>query len=208
MKMKRVRRLASRLRSRVSKAIPLTREEQDSKSPPALIPPEIALPYSWVLTNRLALGPMPAGESHWQQLEEAGLRARFSCCYPHELTAAQPPEHWLCDAYSLPDHRRQEKLTVASLSEALARAHALFLQGLPVYLHCMAGIERSPLIAVGLLAIHRQQSLFDALEWVRRCHPASRPIYSQLELLEQVLSSWQRRDQLEADSMSSEKQAS
>jgi hypothetical protein len=51
----------------------------------------------------------------------------------------------------------------------------------------MAGIERSPLIAVGLTASERNLSLFDALDWVRRCHPAALPIVTHLELLERLL---------------------
>jgi hypothetical protein len=161
---------------------------QDSAPrPPSLIPPEWPLPYSWVLTNRLAVGPMPAGEAHWQQLEQAGLQSRFSCCYPHEEGAAPVPPHWLSAGVPLPDHRRQEPLDAARLAAALERAQQLLDQGRPVYLHCMAGIERSPLIAVGLTARARNLSLFDALDWVRRCHPAALPIVSHLELLERLL---------------------
>lgn len=153
----------------------------------SLIPPDRPLPYSWVLTNRLAVGPMPAGEAHWQQLEQAGLRARFSCCYPNEEGPAPVPPHWLSEGVPLPDHRRQETLDRARLALALESAQRLLDQGLPLYLHCMAGIERSPLIAVGLTARARNLSLFDALDWVRRCHPVALPIVAHLELLEQLL---------------------
>lgn len=151
------------------------------------IPADRPLPYSWILTGRLALGPMPAGAAHWQQLEQAGLRARFSCCYPHEEPSSALPAHWLSDGVSLPDHRLQEPLELQRLAEALDRAHQLLRHGPPVYLHCKAGIERSPLIAVGLTARERRLSLFDALDWVRRCHPAAVPIVAHLELLEQLL---------------------
>jgi hypothetical protein len=152
-----------------------------------LIPPDLPLPYSWVLTGRLALGPMPASASHWQQLEQAGLRARFSCCYPQELGPVPPPPHWHSDGVPLPDHRRQETLTQQRLVEAVVRAERLLQTGDPVYLHCMAGIERSPLLAVALTARQRDLSLFEALDWVRRCHPPALPIASQLALLEQLL---------------------
>jgi protein-tyrosine phosphatase len=130
---------------------------------------------------------MPRSLSHWQQLEDAGLRSRFSCCYPYEHEFEPIPSHWRSVQFSLPDHRRQEPLQLARLSEALDAAQSLFLESAPLYLHCMAGIERSPLIAVGLTARARQLSLFDALDWVRRCHPPSLPIYSHLDLMEQIL---------------------
>ena len=95
--------------------------------------------------------------------------------------------HWLSEGMPLPDHRRQEPLEQAHLAAALDRARRLLQQGSPLYLHCMAGIERSPLIAVGLTARERNLSLFDALDWVRRCHPIALPMVEHLELLERLL---------------------
>ena len=146
------------------------------------------LPYSWILTNQLAIGPRPLNSSQWQQLEEAGLRGRFSCCYQEEEAALPlPHQGWRSARVSLPDHRQQESLRIERLVEALTTADQLMEQGVPIYLHCLAGIERSPLIAVGLIARRRQIDIYAALDWVRRCHPAAQPIYSHLELLERIL---------------------
>jgi hypothetical protein len=162
---------------------------QPSKRRQRLSPmaPDQSLPYSWILTNRLALGPMPTSLLHWQQLEQAGLQSRFSCCYAEEETWEPIPSHWQSSGVSLPDHRRQEPLRHERLAEALAVAGALLAEDKPVYLHCMAGIERSPLVAIGLTARERNLDMHAALDWVRRCHPAASPIYDHLELLDQVL---------------------
>ncbi len=76
----------------------------------------------------------------------------------------------------------------ARLALALERAEALVVDAAPVYLHCMAGLERSPLLAVGLTARLRGIDMLAALAWVRRCHPMARPIYAHLVLLEGILS--------------------
>lgn len=152
-----------------------------------LIPPDQPLPYSWVLTGRLAVGPMPAGAAHWRQLEAAGLQARFSCCYPEEEGPVPTPPHWRSDRLPLPDHRSQEALDPARLAAALERAQGLLQDSAPLYLHCLAGVERSPLLAVGLTARERDLSLFEALDWVRRCHPAAQPLVAHLEVLERLL---------------------
>jgi hypothetical protein len=149
----------------------------------------LPLPYSWILTNLLAIGPMPRHSLHWQQLEDAGFRSRFSCCYIEENQFSPIPSHWLSENVSLPDHRQQEELTQERLNKALVRAHNLMTGGSPVYLHCLAGKERSSLMAVGLTAIQKNMDVFAALEWVRRCHPASTPIYEHLDLLDQTLRS-------------------
>lgn len=155
-------------------------------------PPEagaqpLPLPYSWILTNLLAIGPMPRHPSHWQQLEQAGFRSRFSCCYPNEEQLSPIPDHWRSESVGLPDHREQEDLLAERLNEALDRAEGLLQAEAPVYLHCFAGRERSSLMAVGLTARQRGMDVFEALDWVRRCHPAASPIYGHLDVLDQVL---------------------
>lgn len=154
---------------------------------PAEPPQDLPLPYSWVLTNLLAIGPMPRQLSHWEQLEKAGFRARFSCCYPEEELLSPVPPQWKSESVALPDHREQEELLPERLKLALDRAEALLLEQAPVYLHCFAGRERSALVAVGLTARQRGMDVFAALDWVRRCHPAASPIYGQLDVLDQIL---------------------
>jgi hypothetical protein len=145
------------------------------------------LPYSWILTQQLAIGPMPRIPAHWAVLEEAGLRGRFSCCYPEEEIFAPVPAHWKSTGVPLPDHRHQEILQRDRLISALDTAESMIRNGTPLYLHCLAGRERSSLMAVGLTARLRDIDIFAALDWVRRCHPASSPLYEHLEILEQAL---------------------
>lgn len=153
-----------------------------------LVPPDQPLPYSWVLTNTLAVGPLPSSEAHWQQLDAVGLRSRFSCCYPVEQAGLPPPPpHWSSGGSPLPDHREQEPLQAQQLALALEAAEQMMERSAPLYLHCLAGMQRSPLLAVGLAARQRNMPLLMALDWVRRCHPAATPLYSHLEVLEQVL---------------------
>jgi hypothetical protein len=140
-----------------------------------------------VLTDQLAIGPIPRSETHWRQLEAAGFRSRFSCCYPEEEAGLILPAGWRSDGVALPDHRQQEPMQEDRLALALSRAEALMLQAPPMYLHCMAGCERSPLIAVGLTVRRRQVDMLSALDWVRRCHPMAMPIYSHLVLLEALI---------------------
>ncbi len=149
---------------------------------------ERSLPCSWVLTGQLAIGPMPRSDRHWQQLEEAGFRSRFSCCYPEEESDLIVPPGWRSDRVSLPDHRQQEPLREERLALALARAEVLLIDAAPIYLHCMAGYERSPLLAVGLTARLRGIDPLAALAWVRRCHPMAMPIYDHLVMLDTLLS--------------------
>jgi len=148
---------------------------------------DLPLPYSWILANKLAVGPMPRTESHWRQLEEAGFQSRFSCCYPQEEIFAPVPDHWISRTLSLPDHREQENLQASVLGEALIVSENLIQANPPLYVHCYAGRERSSLIAVGLTARQKCLDVFTALDWVRRSHPIAAPLYTHLVILERVL---------------------
>jgi hypothetical protein len=163
------------------RAAPATASTAEPSAPP--------LPYSWILTNELAIGPMPAVSAHWRQLEDAGFRSRFSCCYPEEEAFSPVPSHWRSDSLALPDHRQQERLRPDRLLAAIDAAEALILERGPLYLHCFAGRERSPIVAIGLTARRRSIDVFAAIDWVRRCHPPAAPIYEQLDILEQLLRS-------------------
>lgn len=144
------------------------------------------LPYSWVISGSLAIGPMPRDATDWRQLELTGFRSRFSCCYLSE-EICPPPLQWTQATVSLPDHRRQEPLRPDRLQQALEQAEALVASQPATYLHCMAGLERSPLVATGLLARHHGIDVFEALQRIRLCHPRAMPLYSDLEVLAKVL---------------------
>jgi hypothetical protein len=145
------------------------------------------LQYSWILNHQLAIGPMPRRSFQWKQLEDAGFKTRFSCCYPQENVFAPIPNDWSSANIPLPDHRQQELLGIDKLTLALTTAEQLVLTSAPVYLHCFAGQERSSLLAVGLTSKFKKIDVFSALEWVRRCHPIASPSYEYLEMLEKIL---------------------
>lgn len=149
---------------------------------------ESPLFYNWIITNKLAIGPMPKTDSHWRQLEYEGFRNRFSCCYPYEHIFAPIPETWNTREISLPDHRAQSHLDKENLTYALTQAkEMILLYPGPLYLHCFAGQERSALIAIGLLCIIEKKDLFDSIAFVKECHKKAKPLYDHLDLLEQVL---------------------
>ena len=149
---------------------------------------EPALSFNWILTNKLAIGPMPRTNFHWEQLESEGFQNRFSCCYPYEHIFSPIPITWKSREVSLPDHRNQNPLEKELLITALTQAKEMLEDNLsPLYLHCFAGQERSALMAIGLVCLIEKKNLFDSLSFVRQCHKKAKPLYSHLDLLEQIL---------------------
>lgn len=149
---------------------------------------ESPLAYNWILTGRLAIGPMPKSIYQWKQLETEGFKKRFSCCYAEEHIFTPIPSNWISREVSLPDHRSQDLLTKGKLIHALQEVEEIYRDypG-PLYLHCFAGQERSVLVAIGLVCILERKDLYDSLAYVRHCHKQAKPLYTHLDLLEQVL---------------------
>lgn len=140
----------------------------------------------WLRTRRLAIGKIVSSPEQWQRLAELGVSSVFSCCDPAEGLWL-PPDHWPKANVPLPDHRNPDELDEAQLEKAVVSALELFQSHPALYLHCWAGLERSPLVAVGVLALAESIDFFDALAQVRAAHPQARPITAHLVVLEQIV---------------------
>ena len=143
---------------------------------------------SWLRTRRLAIGPIPQLPSHWLALRQQGVQSIFSCCEADE-GQWQPPQEWPQRRVPLPDHRQPNAMTSAMLDHAINAALDLYSTGEPLYLHCWAGKERSPLVAIGLLCRAESLNLFEALAQVRSQHPSAQPLIPHLLILESLLAS-------------------
>jgi protein-tyrosine phosphatase len=141
-----------------------------------------------VLRNQLAVGRAPRRPIHLDRLEQEGVRGVLSLCAVDE---APPPEdldrRFHCRRVVLPDHRTGRAPEPAELELALQHLAALLASG-PVYVHCVAGVERSPLICLAWLMRVRQLPLLDALDYLMQVHPGTGPLPEQLASLQELSS--------------------
>jgi predicted protein tyrosine phosphatase len=142
------------------------------------------LPVSWVLVNELAVGPAPLQDNHIEQLQEQSVKAVLSLCSTEEA----PPPAQLIQTFPhkrlvLPDHRTGRLPTSAELLEALSLLSTLHQQHGPVFVHCVAAVERSPLVCLGWLVKRHQLSPDAALDYLMQVHPRTNPLPGQLALL-------------------------
>jgi protein-tyrosine phosphatase len=86
----------------------------------------------------------------------------------------------------LPDHRAGRMPGAEELAQALAALAALRQQG-PVFVHCVAAMERSPLVCLAWLMRQRGLSPQRALDYLMQVHPGTSPLPGQLELLAQFV---------------------
>jgi hypothetical protein len=148
------------------------------------------LPFrlTWLLVDELAIGTAPSQPSHLDDLAEQGVAAVLSLCAAHEA----PAPVGLCGRFRLarvvlPDHHSPECLEPEALHQAVASLAILRAQG-PVFMHCVAAVERSPLVAIAWLMRTRGMALENALSYLQATHPGTSPLPRQLE----ALRTWQR----------------
>ena len=137
----------------------------------------------WVLVEELAIGPAPRADRHLDRLQEAGIKAVLSLCGPAE--AALPAglqERFAHQRCVLPDHRAGRLPQLSELEAALNSLGALHQQG-PVFVHCVAAMERSPLVCLAWLVSRHGQPPGRALDYLMQVHPGTNPLPGQLALL-------------------------
>jgi hypothetical protein len=141
----------------------------------------------WVLRGELAVGPAPLCPEHLMELEQRGIGAVLSLCSAEEW---QPPsgleQRFPWQRQPLPDHQSGRFPTREELEAALAAALQLQRQAGGLYVHCVASVERSPLLCMAWLMRHRGLSRLQALDYLMEVHPGTNPLGGQLSLLDQL----------------------
>ena len=138
----------------------------------------------WVLVDDLAIGPVPRASRHLDRLQEQGIKAVLSLCGTNEAPTAEGlTQRFEHRRVELPDHRAGRLPERAELQSALATLRELRLRG-PVFVHCVAAVERSPLVCMAWLVSNHGQSPQAALDYLMQVHPGTNPLPGQLQLLQ------------------------
>ena len=141
------------------------------------------LRIDWILNSELAIGKVPRNIKHLKQLKAAGISSILSLCdvqeYPIPNEIRNLFKH---QRVVLPDHRSERFPTIDELTEALNALDELKTFG-AVYVHCIAAIERSPLVCMAWLVKNKNISPDQALDYLMSKHPGTSPLPGQLNLL-------------------------
>ena len=138
----------------------------------------------WVLVDELAIGPAPRKQRHLDRLHELGIKAVLSLC---DCTEAEPPERFDQSFQTrrivLPDHRAGRMPSTKELETALENLRELLNHG-PVFVHCVAAMDRSPLVCLGWLVKEHRMNPDRALDYLMQQHPGTNPLPGQLKLIQ------------------------
>lgn len=143
---------------------------------------------SWVLRRQLCLGPAPRQLEDLQTLKEEGVLSVLSLCGEQEWQPLPQMADWFeWRRFPLPDHRSGRPPELAELIAGLELLADLMVLA-PVYVHCLAGMERSPLLLLAWLMQRRRLRLQQALDYLQQIHPGTSPLPEQLAVLKQLVS--------------------
>ena len=156
-----------------------------------LISMRIMLPskfnFDWVLIDELAVGPAPRKQHHVELLVSAGITGIMSLCSESEVPQPKISHDEIThQRIVLPDHSYNRELTVNEIRTTLRELKYLKSLG-PVFVHCKAGIERSPLICIAWLVTEKNLSLQSALDYLMQVHPGTNPLAKHLMRIEELL---------------------
>ena len=141
------------------------------------------LNFDWVLINKLAVGAFPKKELHFETLKNKKIKSILTLCDPLEgQISSKFQEEFNCSNYVLPDHRSNRFPEKEAIISSVNIIENLMDKG-AVYVHCFAGVERSPLVCIAYLMKHNNLNFQDALEYLMEVHPSTNPLKGQLEVL-------------------------
>ena len=143
--------------------------------------------FNWLLANELAIGTAPKRDSNLERLLNEGIKSILCLCSQEEVKM----EGNMFNQFSvkrvvLPDHRAKRLPEPDELKKALDALADLRSKG-PVFVHCLAAMERSPLVCLGWLIREHSMSVEDALDYMMQTHPGTNPMPGQLALLRNPL---------------------
>jgi atypical dual specificity phosphatase len=151
------------------------------------VPPIEMIQYRWIIPHQLAVGPLPDAEIY-QQLKTAGIQAVLSLCAADEGEIyPQVPQEFLWERLVLPDSHYEERMQVEQLAAAVAIVDKAISQHLPIYVHCLAGMERSPTVCIAYLCAHQGLELWEALNWVQQYNRRTSLQSHQLQVLQEFV---------------------
>ena len=137
----------------------------------------------WVLNNEIAVGPAPLKKHHFEYLADKNIKSILNLCNEKEAPIDEIFKSiFNFKRYTLPDHKVNREIEIHEVKEIIKIIESLKTSG-ALYIHCFAGVERSPLICMAWLISKHKLSPQRSLDYLMEVHKGSNPLPSQYKLL-------------------------
>ena len=140
----------------------------------------------WVLVDEIAVGKAPIEKSHFNLLKKEGIKSILSLSKENETSFSKILfSEFNHERVILPDHRSGRAPNIEELNLALSTLKKLHSLG-PVYVHCIASMERSPLICIAWLIKENGLNVEQAMDYMMQIHNGTNPLPEQLAILNKL----------------------
>ena len=140
----------------------------------------------WVLQNELAIGPAPRNKEDLNYLMNKGITSILSLCSEQEVCTPKDIEKYFnFIRFFLPDHKFNKPPTLDQLEKCLDIISRIKHKG-PVFVHCVASVERSPLVCMAWLVRQHKLNPQQSLDYLMDVHKGTNPLPIQFELLSRL----------------------
>ena len=141
--------------------------------------------FNWILVNKLAIGTPLNNQKDKSLLKEKkiisilDLRNEFDLCKIESDIKLDLYKEFHTVNFGLPDHNSKRLATTSEIQNAVNILDKLTKEG-PVFMHCHAAVERSPLISVAFLIKTKRLKLIEAYEYVKQQNKTTSILLEQL----------------------------
>ena len=141
---------------------------------------------NWVLNDELAIGLPPFKIKHLNHLKDNGFKSILSLCSEEEVKLPDDIDQvFIHKRYVLPDHKTGKFPTAEEINNVLVLIKKIINKG-PLYVHCFAAVERSPLICMAWLIKEHKITPKQSLEYMMQVNPGTSPLPLQYKLLQEI----------------------
>lgn len=140
--------------------------------------------FSWILPDKLAVGSFPTSPMAIACLRSEGVTAVLSLM--EETERPIPPEipySFVWKRVPIPDGFKGGIPTESQFVEALQVLSRWHQKSHVVYVHCLAGVGRSPAVSAAYLVHSQGISVEKALMLVKAQHPYAAPDPNQIQVI-------------------------
>jgi predicted protein tyrosine phosphatase len=142
---------------------------------------------SWIIPRKLAVGGLPQ-PGDGAILAREKIKVVLSLCAQSEGTLPEDVvQKFRCLRFILPDSYYILGLQPNQLEQVVELIHNHIQSQQPIYVHCLAGVERSPTACIAYLCLHHDMELWEAINRVKQAHPNARPTESQIQVIRDLI---------------------
>lgn len=159
----------------------------------------MSLIFSWILIDEISIGTIPKDQNDISLLKSKKIKSIISLAnYQDKEQEKKILTQFKYKKIVLPDHRSINKLEITHVKKTInliKQTESFF----PLFIHCEASIERSPLIALAWLMHKKNISLQEGLDYMMSIHSQTNPLPEQIKVLSDYFEYLKKAEESEID---------